>query len=308
MSVNLQLLALQAIPRLAERFNVELEEFSTFTDLYGATPEEFQKAFEDCGKLLDHFFKEFHISWWDVYLNSDIGMERMALTTDIDLDKGDTVLDVGCGRGYFTVAAAKISRKVIGIDLMNGQGRVGWWSNYRETIAKLKLEPKVLGLKADAQKIPLREGSVTKAVAAHSVRDFQDKEIIRNSIREMNRVVSKGGEIAIVESMPIAKNKSQEAHLAIFECRRKYTHYELMYFTQKELLDVFREVGIKQVQTKIVDHNLSATPPIFCLNTSLLEKEQVEKAKREYSKALSLIKKHGENSPPSLIVKATKHV
>jgi len=59
MGANLQLLALQAIPRLAQRFNVELEEFSTFTDLYGATPEEFQKAFENCGSCSIVFSKSF---------------------------------------------------------------------------------------------------------------------------------------------------------------------------------------------------------------------------------------------------------
>ncbi len=35
----------------------------------------------------------------------------------------DIVLDVGCGRGYFTIAAAKYAKLVVSLDLMNGYGR-----------------------------------------------------------------------------------------------------------------------------------------------------------------------------------------
>jgi hypothetical protein len=42
---------------------------------------------------------------------------------------------------------------------------------------------------------------------------------------------------------------------------------------------MFRNMGLKEVETKVVDYNLSAAPPIFYLNTSLLTKELMEKAK-----------------------------
>jgi cyclopropane fatty-acyl-phospholipid synthase-like methyltransferase len=35
----------------------------------------------------------------------------MALARDIDLEKDDTVLEIGCGRGYFTIAAAKAAKR-----------------------------------------------------------------------------------------------------------------------------------------------------------------------------------------------------
>jgi 16S rRNA G1207 methylase RsmC len=40
-------------------------------------------------------------------------MERLALVQEMQLDKRDIVLDVGCGRGYFTIAAAKFSGMVL---------------------------------------------------------------------------------------------------------------------------------------------------------------------------------------------------
>ena len=195
MGINLQLLGLQAIPRLAEKFDVKLNGFSGFLDLYGTSPEDFHAAFGKCGEILEWFFGETDVSWWDVYSNSDIGMERMALARDIGLDKEDRVLDVGCGRGYFTIAATTRSRRVVGLDAMNGMGRHGWWKNFKESIRGLQLGSKVLPLKADAVSIPLRDCSMDKAVAVHCIRNFQNRQLIQNALREMNRVLSEGGRI-----------------------------------------------------------------------------------------------------------------
>jgi cyclopropane fatty-acyl-phospholipid synthase-like methyltransferase len=90
------------------------------------------------------FFEKFGISWWDVYLNSDIGMERVALAREMLLDADDVILDVGCGRGYFSIAAAKFSKFVVGVDLMDGEGRHGWWRNFRASIHELNLQGKVV--------------------------------------------------------------------------------------------------------------------------------------------------------------------
>jgi cyclopropane fatty-acyl-phospholipid synthase-like methyltransferase len=307
MGINMQILCLQAIPRLAQKLCLDLKDFLTLSDLYGTTPKEFQKACDKCEKILNHFIREGDISWRDVYLNSDIGMERIALVRDIGLKKEDTVLEVGCGRGYFTIAAARFSKRIIGLDLMNGMGRYEWWKNFKEIISALNLKRKISGLKADAQIIPTRDCSISKVVAVHCIRNFKDKQAIQNTIREMYRVLSKDGEMVIVENIPVAKNKSQEAHLALYKCKCKYSWGDLFYLSQEELLEMFRKAGLREVQSNVVDYNLSATPPSFYLNASLLKKEQIEKAQREYTEAIDMIKKYGENSPPALIIKATKH-
>jgi ubiquinone/menaquinone biosynthesis C-methylase UbiE len=85
-------------------------------------------------------------------------------------------------------------KKVVALDLMNGIGRHGWWRNLEESIKELGLGHKVLALKTDAQTIPLKDCAVDKAVAAHSIRNFQSREAIRAYLREMNRVLSADGE------------------------------------------------------------------------------------------------------------------
>jgi hypothetical protein len=152
MCVNLQLLGIQAIPRLAEKFRVHVE-FPKEKFLFGLLPEDFQKVFKDSGDILDRFLHEFGASWWEVYNNSDIGMERIALAEEMQLEKNDVILDVGCGRGYFSIAAAKLSKFTVGLDLMNGFGRQGWWKNFRILMQELNLSDKASGVRSDASNI-----------------------------------------------------------------------------------------------------------------------------------------------------------
>ena len=143
-------------------------------------------------RIVKQFFKDFKVSWWDIYLNSDIGIERAALEKEMKLREDDIVLDVGCGRGYFTIAAAKNVKFVVGLDLMNGYGRQGWWKNFKTTMQELNLLKKVQGMRSNAQQLPFKEGSFTVVAAVHSIRNFPNKQSIGRAISEMKRVVVEG--------------------------------------------------------------------------------------------------------------------
>ena len=303
MSVNLQLLGIQAIPRLTEKLNVQIE-FPRWSTLFGIPTTNFQKILSEAERIVKQFFKDFKVSWWNIYLNSDIGIERTALAKEMKLRKDDIVLDVGCGRGYFTIAAAKNVKFVVGLDLMNGYGRQGWWKDFKTTMQELNLLKNVQGMRSDAQQLPFKEGSFTVVAAVHSIRNFPNKQSIERAISEMKRVVVEGGSVIVVENLPIARTKAQEAHLKMFKCKVKYSSGELCYFSKRELLEMFRKAGFKNedMEIKILDYNLSATPPLFSLNTSLLSEE-----KKEYNEAVKMIRKWGETSPPTILIKAIKH-
>jgi len=66
-------------------------------------------------------------------------------------------------------------------------------------------------------------------------------------------------------------------------------------------------VGLRETHVEVVDYNSSATPLIFYLDTSRLNKWKMKKAQRKYIEAVDIIRKHGENSPPALIIKAVGH-
>lgn len=308
MGVNLQVLGLQSIPRLTEKLGVSVEfPNHAFIELLRGV-EDFRRLLEDCGRILASFFEESNASWWDVYCNSDIGLERMAIAQKMLLDKKDTALDVGCGRGYFSIAAARLAKSVVGLDLMDGLGRHGWWGNYRDSMRELNLIDKVTGVKADARHVPFKQASFTFAASVHAIRNFQDYSSIEAAIREMERVVVKGGNVVVVESLPIARNKSQEAHLEMFRCKVKYTSGELDYLPREKIVGIFQRVGFSHIEMEELDYNWSAAPPIFCIEPYLpsIPASERENAKSTFEKAAAMVKKWGEASPPALLIRGTK--
>ena len=75
-------------------------------------------------------------------------------------------------------------------------------------------------------------------------------------------------------------------------------------FTESELLEMFMEAEMSPTRTEIFDFDLSATPPIFVLNTASIPEEKREEAEREYSTAVEMIRRYGESSTPVLLLEA----
>ncbi len=177
MSVHLLLLALQSLHKIASRLGINID-VPDFYSLYGSPPMVFEEAVRRAARVLEGLMVEYGVSWWDVYLESDIGAERVLLVEELGLSRRNRILDVGCGRGYFSYAAAKAAGLVVGINIMNGYGRIGWWDEYMKAVKLLGLEGRVLGLAADATAMPFRDSVFDYAVAAHSIRDFSSIEVL----------------------------------------------------------------------------------------------------------------------------------
>jgi hypothetical protein len=124
----------------------------------------------------------------------------------------------------------------------------------------------------------------------------------------MKRVVVNGGSVILVENLPVARTKAQEAHLQLFKCKVKYTSGELDFLPKEELTEMFERVGFRRIEVKELEYNLSAAPPLFYLPyyISSLTKSQREAAEEAYNKAVNTIRKWGEVSPPAILVRATK--
>jgi hypothetical protein len=120
----------------------------------------------------------------------------------------------------------------------------------------------------------------------------------------MIRVTKRGGRVIVVETLPSARNKAQEAHLRMFNCKVKYSQGELSYLTEEELIDLLEGVGLRISKMKKTDFSLSVAPPYFLFNTASVPEEQRAEAVGEYNEAVEAIKKYGETSPPALIAEA----
>lgn len=115
----------------------------------------------------------------------------------LDLKKGITFLDVACGRGNYSMAAAEI---------IGPNGRVYALDLWEEGILNLRNEAAKKGIQnitsfiGDAgQNIPLENNSVDVSLMATVLHDFVGDTIQRKVMQEIARVVKSNGILAIVE-------------------------------------------------------------------------------------------------------------
>ncbi len=299
-------IAIQVVPRLSKRIGLPLD-LPPENMLYGMNGGgEFTRILEDYRRCLRSLIEEHGVSWWDVYTHSDIGLERLSLAEKMRIDDGDIVLEVGCGMGYFTIPVASICERIFAMDLMNGFGRRGWWAGLRAEMTALGLEDKVAGDRADATQIPFRDGSFSLAVSAHALRNFRDRDVVVKALQEMRRVTREGGRVVVAENLPIAKTKSQEAHLRMFECKAAFVAGETPFYSEEEMISIFGEAGMCTTRSEIIDFGLSAAPPIWMLDPNKLPEEERAEAQEEFLEAVNLMRTYGEMSTPVLIVEATR--
>lgn len=113
------------------------------------------------------------------------------------LEEGLAVLDIGCGDGYFSMAAAKV---------VGTTGRVYALDSFNESIKKLEEELKEKGITniepvlADATKnIPLPDESIDFCLMVNVLHGFVANEEIKSTMDEISRVLKTGGELVIVD-------------------------------------------------------------------------------------------------------------
>lgn len=111
--------------------------------------------------------------------------------------EGGSLLDLACGTGDFSIAAAKSvpGIMVTGLDLSEGMLEV-----MGQKVAAEGLSDKI-GMKlGDGENLPFEEGTFDRVSIAFGIRNFENRE---QGLREMLRVLKKGGRIVILElSLP----------------------------------------------------------------------------------------------------------
>lgn len=115
----------------------------------------------------------------------------------LDLKKGISFLDVACGRGSYSLAAA---------DFIGPNGRVFALDLWEEGILSLRNEAvkkrikNITSFVGDAgQNIPLEKDSVDVCLMATVLHDFVGDAIQREVMQEIARVVKSNGILAVVE-------------------------------------------------------------------------------------------------------------
>lgn len=124
-------------------------------------------------------------------------LDAKRVVKEIDLEKGDTFLDLGCGDGYFSIAASAV---------VGGKGRIYAVDVDEKALASLKKEihrtsiTNIEAMAADVRrKIPLGNGEVDICFLANVMHGFLANNEFEGVMKEVARVLKANGIIAVVD-------------------------------------------------------------------------------------------------------------
>ncbi|GAA4525092.1 demethylmenaquinone methyltransferase [Brachybacterium paraconglomeratum] len=121
----------------------------------------------------------------DVAAMGQVGMWRELMVEALDIEPGDTVMDLAAGTGTSTTAIAQAGARVVAADFS-----LGMMSEGRRRGAPVPF------VGADAQHLPFANDSFDAAVISFGLRNVQQP---RFGLAEMVRVVKPGGRIVVCE-------------------------------------------------------------------------------------------------------------
>ena len=147
---------------------------------------------ENIKKLFDNIASDYDKLNHILSLNIDKGWRKKAVKETIDCAEPMQVLDVACGTGDFTIEIARKAApgsKITGIDLSEGMMSIG-----REKIASAAVEATLEY--GDCEALTYADNSFDRITVGFGVRNFEHLEL---GLREMYRVLKKGGKLVILE-------------------------------------------------------------------------------------------------------------
>ena len=147
---------------------------------------------ENIKKLFDNIASDYDKLNHILSLNIDKGWRKKAVKETIDCAEPMQVLDVACGTGDFTIEIARKATpgsKITGIDLSEGMMSIG-----REKIASAAVEATLEY--GDCEALTYADNSFDRITVGFGVRNFEHLEL---GLREMQRVLKKGGKLVILE-------------------------------------------------------------------------------------------------------------
>ena len=142
------------------------------------------------------------LSW-----NIDKGWRRKAIK-QLAPFKPQSLLDIATGTGDFAILAAEMLRpqKLVGADISEGMMEIG-----RQKVRQKGLQDIISFDKEDCLHLSYQDETFDAVTAAFGIRNFADLD---SGLREMQRVLRKGGHLSIVElTSPVSFPMKQLFHI-----------------------------------------------------------------------------------------------
>ncbi len=170
-------------------------------------------------------------------------LERFRVLQFSPIREGMNVLEIGCGaHALTTVPLAYLvgeTGRVVAVDKSR-------WRFFEEITSVTEVKHRIIPLKLDARELPFPFKTFDLAVLIHGVRSLKNEETMVKVISEMLRV---SGRVFIAESLPVATNERQRAHLELYNLREEIFEAlfgdkdDLHYPTLERLVEIVEKAG-----------------------------------------------------------------
>jgi len=178
-------------------------------------------------------------AWNKFYETQPRPWKGVASTIDFPFEKGDKILDVGCGNGKTSYALIEAGYDVTGIDI----------SEAAADSCKRMYGDSMNVICASADSIPLDDGSMDGAVMVH-VLEHMDEDETKASVKEIYRVLKQNAKIFVrvfhKDDMRSGKGERTDENTVI---RGNGIRYR--YFTEDEVRNIFS--GLREISTERID-------------------------------------------------------
>ena len=211
---------------------------------------------------------------------------------------------VGCGaHAITTVPLAYLVGKtgrIVAVDISR-------WHFFEEITSSAGLRHRIIPSKVDARELPFPFKSFDLAVLVHDVRSLKSEKTMIKVFIEMLRVAER---VFIAETLPIAKNQAQEAHLEMYNLREEIFEAlfgekdDLHYLPLERLKELLEKAGGRIIESGVFEPNLPhylAYIPREYVEQIKNEKKRVELLER-WNKAYEKWKKGAEHPPVGWII------
>ena len=226
-------------------------------------------------------------------------LERFRVLQFAPLEKGMNVLEVGCGaHALTTVPLAYLVResgRVVAVE-------VSRWRFFDEITTATGLKHRIIPLKVDARELPFPFKAFDLAVLVHGIRSLKSEETMVKVISEMLRVAEK---VFIAESLPMARNERQEAHLELYNLREEIFEAlfgerdDLHYPTLEKLVELVERAGGKVIESGTFEpglpHYLAYIPREYV--AQIKDEEKRAKLLERWDRAYEKWKRGAEHPP-----------
>ena len=164
-------------------------------------------------------FHEAHESSWSIVdsrkLEDAIFDLKLKLAQTIGVSTGMTVVDIGCGQGGFTAALAKsVGRKgkVLAVDVSNE-----YLSEFMERMVKYGADNTVTFIHKDAVSLTdvVADETADMVVGYRLLEELKEASAMSGVLREMARIVKKGGKACIIELNTKTRNEAEETYVRL---------------------------------------------------------------------------------------------